>query len=315
MKKILLTLLVGLSLVSCKPKDPKHDFTIGINQFAQHPALDEAREGFIKALEEEGLDVEYIYENAQGEIPNANSISQKFISRETDLIFAIGTPSAQASKQVSQDIPILFSAVTDPVEAELVASLESPGGNISGTTDMGDVLGQLKLFKEISQDIKKIGVLYNTSESNSQAQLRLVEDLARDLDFEIIAMGVPNLNEMPLAIDSLLKKVDGVYALSDNLVALSVELYSKKLLEAKIPSISAEESQVRGGLLLTKGFSYYDLGYDTGKMAYEILVNSKDPSEIPVRPPSQSEVIINRSTWEALGLDENLIDNASFIDN
>ncbi len=201
---------------------------------ADHPALDDARLGFEDGLKELGVNAEIIYKNAQGDIPTSLSIAQKFVKDEVDLIYAIATSAAQTAKQATEEIPILFSAVTDPVKAEIVVDWDNVGGNITGTSDMAPIASQLKMFKEIDPNINKIGILYNTSEANSEIQLEEVKKLAPQEGLEVVAMGVSNANELPQAIDSLLNKVDGgVYGLSDNLIASSIALVSKKLIDKK----------------------------------------------------------------------------------
>lgn len=281
-------------------------YTIGISQLAEHPALDDARRGFEDGLKELEVDAEIVYQNAQGDIPNSLSIAQKFVKDKVDLIYAIATPAAQSAKQATKDIPVLFSAVTDPVKSEIVADWDNVGGNVTGTSDMAPTESQLKMFKEIDSNIKKIGILYNTGESNSEIQIDEVKELAPAEGLEVVTVGVTNTSEIPQAIDSLLKKVDAVYILSDNLVASSVELVSKKLIENKKISVSAEETQVRGGILVTNGLSYYELGKQTAKMAKEILVDKKDISTIPVGIAEKTITTVNEKTLTELGLDANL---------
>ncbi|TCU74160.1 putative ABC transport system substrate-binding protein [Tissierella praeacuta] len=281
-------------------------FKIGISQLADHPALDDARLGFEDGLKELGINAEIDYQNAQGDIPTTMSISQKFVRDKVDLIYAIATPAAQSAKQSTDDIPILFSAVTDPVKSEIVIDWKNVGGNVTGTSDMAPTDSQLKMFKEIDPSIKTIGILYNTSEANSEIQIEEVKNLAPNEGLEIITVGISNVNELPQAIDSILNKVDGIYALSDNLIASSVELLSKKLMDKKIISVCAEETQVKGGLLVTNGLSYYELGKQTAKMAKEILVDKKHVSTIPVGVAEKTITTVNIKTLEALELDINL---------
>ncbi|MEY8416274.1 ABC transporter substrate-binding protein [Tissierella praeacuta] len=281
-------------------------FKIGISQLADHPALDDARLGFEDGLKELGINAEIDYQNAQGDIPTTMSISQKFVRDKVDLIYAIATPAAQSAKQSTNDIPILFSAVTDPVKSEIVTDWKNVGGNVTGTSDMAPTDSQLKMFKEIDPSIKTIGILYNTSEANSEIQIEEVKNLAPNEGLEIITVGISNVNELPQAIDSILNKVDGIYALSDNLIASSVELLSKKLMDKKIISVCAEETQVKGGLLITNGLSYYELGKQTAKMAKEILVDKKHVSTIPVGLAEKTITTVNIKTLEALELDINL---------
>ena len=282
------------------------DYTIGIVQLAEHPALDDARKGFEDGLKELGINAKIDYQNAQGDIPTTITMSQKMVNDEVDLIYAIATSAAQSAKQVSQDIPVLFSAVTDPVEAEIVADWDNVGGNVTGTSDMAPTAEQLGMFKELDPSIETIGVLYNTSEANSKAQLEEVERLAPNAGLEVKAVGVNNINDIAQAIDSLLAKVDALYVLSDNLVASSVELVTHKLIENNMISVCAEESQVGGGILITNGLSYYELGKQTAQMAKEILVDKVAVSDIPVGTAEKTIVTVNEKTMKALGLDENL---------
>lgn len=282
------------------------DYTIGIVQLAEHPALDDARKGFEDGLKELGIDAKIDYQNAQGDIPTTISMAQKMVNDEVDLIYAIATPAAQSAKQVAKDIPVLFSAVTDPVEAEIVDDWNNVGGNVTGTSDMAPTAEQLQMFKELDPSIETIGILYNTSESNSQVQLEEVMKLAPEAGLKVETVGVNNINDIAQAIDSLLGKVDALYALSDNLVASSVELVSHKLIESNMISVCAEESQVGGGILITNGLSYYELGKQTAQMAKEILVDNMAVSDIPVGTAEKTIVTVNENTMKALGLDENL---------
>ena len=281
-------------------------YTIGINQLAEHPALDDARKGFEDGLKELGLNAEIVYQNAQGDIPNTVMIAQKFVKDEVDLIYAIATPAVQSTKQVTSDIPILFSAVTDPVKSEIVDDWDNVGGNITGTSDLADTSAQLKMFKEIDPSIKTIGILYNTGESNSTIQINEVEKLAPAEGLEVVTVGASNVNELPQAIDSLFNKIDALYILSDSMVAGAVELVSSKLIEYNLISVSTEETQVGGGILVTNGLSYYELGKQTAQMAKEILVDKKDISTIPVGLAEKTVTTVNEKTLQALNLDPNL---------
>ncbi len=281
-------------------------FKVGISQLSEHPALDDTRKGFEDGLKELGVNAEIIYKNAQGDIPNTVSIAQKFASDKVDLIFAIATPAAQSAKQATSDIPVLFSAVTDPVKAEIVSDWKNVGGNVTGTSDMAPTASQLKMFKEINPEIKTIGILYNTSEANSQVQIEEVMKLAPTEGLEVVTVGVSNVNELPQAISSIIKKVDALYMITDNMVAASVELMSKVAIENNMITVSAEETQVKGGLLVTNGLSYYELGKQTARMAKEILVDKKDVSTIPVGTAEKTITTVNQNTLKALGLDEHL---------
>lgn len=314
MKKLMAVLLATMVLLSgctTKVSNPSDSggtlYKIGIVQLAEHPALDDARRGFEDGLKELGVNAEVDYKNAQGDIPTTITISQKFSSDKVDLIYAIATPAAQSAKQAAGDIPLLFSAVTDPVKAGLVDDWDNVGTNVTGTSDLvEETAAQLRMFQTIDSSIKKIGIIYSTNEINSEIQIEEVKKVAPEVGLEVITMGVSNSNELPQALESLIKKVDALYNISDNMVATSVELVTSKLLENNMISISAEESQVNGGILITKGLSYYELGKQTAEMAKEILVDGVDIKTIPVGLAEKTSTTINIKTLKALGLNENL---------
>ena len=280
-------------------------FTIGISQLAEHPALDDTRRGFEDGLKELGVDAEIIVQNAQGDIPISLSIAQKFVKDNVDLIFAIATPAAQTAKQATDSIPIVFSAVTDPVIAELVDSRETPGANITGTSDEAPIEAQLSIFKELDKDIKKIGIIYSTDEANSKIQIDIVEKLANKLDLEIITIGISEINDIAQATNSIVKKVDGIYTITDNMVARAISVVAQIAKENNIITVGAEDSHVSGGILVSDGISYYELGRQSARMAKDILVDGKSPSTFPTEVSNNTKKSFNASTLKALGLDEN----------
>ena len=228
MSKLLLGLVVGgMLLTGCAKKEDTpvsgtgedntstKEFKIGISQLAEHPALDDARRGFEDGLKELGVNAKIDFKNAQGDIPTATTIAQKFVNDKVDLIYAIATPALQSAKQATKDIPILFSAVTDPVAAGILDSFEKPGGNITGTSDESPIDKQLKIFNDLDPTIKKVGIIYNTSEPNSEIQIAIAEKLAPDFGLEIVTMGISNINEIPQTMDSMVKKVDAIYTITD----------------------------------------------------------------------------------------------------
>ncbi|MBU5257535.1 ABC transporter substrate-binding protein [Tissierella praeacuta] len=291
-------------------------FKIGISQLADHPALDDARLGFEDGLKELGINAEIDYQNAQGDIPTTMSISQKFIKDKVDLIYAIATPAAQSAKQSTNDIPILFSAVTDPVVAELVDSMENPSGNVTGTSDASPMDRQLQLFKDLDSNIKKVGIIFNTSEPNSQVQVEMAKDLAPSIGLEIVEIGISSISDMPQAIDSIVKKVDGIYTITDNMVASAINIVSEKAISNKLITVGAEDSHVSGGILVTDGISYYELGKQTAQMAKEILVDKTLPSNVPSQTATNTKKVFNMKTLKALEIDENneVFKDASKID-
>lgn len=281
-------------------------YKIGIVQLMEHVALDDARIGFTERLDELGINYEVDYQNAQGDIGTARTIAEKFVNDKVDLIYAIATQAAEAAVGTGTEIPILFSAVTDPVTAHLVDSLEKPGLNVTGTSDAADIGHQLSLYKELDPSIETIGVIYTSDEINSIVQVDEVKRLAPEAGLTVEEVGIATISDLPQAAQSLIQKVDAMYIVSDNKIASSVALLSDLLIENKKISISAEESQVQGGILLTNGMKYLDLGTQTADMAKRILVDGENPGEIPVEKSNKLATVVNKNTLEALGLDPNL---------
>jgi len=279
--------------------------TIGITQIVEHPALDSAREGFIKALKDnsyvEGKNVTFIQENAQGDMSTAQTIAKKFVDKNVDLIFSIATPTTQAVKKATSTIPIVFTAVTDPVAAGLVNSLDKPGGNVTGTSDMEPINDQLKLIKDLVPGAKRIGIIYNAGEVNSTVQVKIAKDDAASLGYSIVEATVSNSSEVNQAAQSLVGKVDAIWLPTDNTVASSVAAIIKVANSAKIPVVAAEKGMVEGGSLATLGISYSDLGYQAGLMAIKILKGEK-PANIKVETAKDLQLIINQKEADAIGL-------------
>lgn len=303
--------LTGCSTEGSKSVASDDSFTIGITQLAEHPALDDARRGFEDGLNELGVNAEVVFQNAQGDIPNSLTIAQKFVNDEVDLIYAIATPAAQSAKQVTSDIPIIFSAVTDPVEAELVDSVDSPGGNVTGTSDASPMDRQLQLFKDLDSNIKNIGIIFNTSELNSQIQVDTAKELAADMGLNIVDVGVTTINDIPQAVDSISNKIDAIYTITDNMVASAINVVAEKAFENNMVTVGAEGSHLSGGILITDGISYYELGKQSARMAKEILVDGKSPADIPSETAANTSKVFNEETLSKLGLDKN---NVAFKD-
>lgn len=291
---------------------------IGISQIASHPALDLAREGFIEALNskgfKEGENLNLEIQNAEGDIATSQMISSSFISTSKDLIFAIGTPAAQSAFNSTQDIPIITTAVTDAVEAGLVKSKDKSGTNVAGTSDAVPIDKQLKLIQEIVKDVKTIGVLYNTSEVNSEIQINNLKELAEASQIEVIAKGVTSVNDISQALDSILDKVDVLYTPADNMVASSMAIIASKALEKNIPVVGAEEAHVKGGALITEGINYKKLGFEAGLMAVEVL-EGKDIKELSIKTLEETELVINEDTHQKLSIniDADIMERAELI--
>ncbi|ALC90388.1 ABC transporter substrate-binding protein [Bacillus sp. FJAT-18017] len=278
-------------------------YKVGISQFAPHPSLDAATEGFKKALEEKGLKVEFDDQNAQGEQPNAQVIAQNFAGDDVDLIFANATPSAIAALNVTKEIPILFTSVTDPVGAGLVKAFDQPGDNITGTTDNHpDATKKTIDFMTKEVGAKKIGVVYNAGEQNSVVQVKAVEELAKANGASIVEVSVSTTAEVKQAAESLVGRVDAIYVPTDNTVVSALDSVISVANEKKIPLFVGELDSMKKGAVAASGFSYNDLGYETGLMAVDILTGKKKPSDIQVALPQSLALMINKKAAEAQGL-------------
>jgi len=284
-------------------------YTIGISQFAEHGSLDNCREGFLAGLAEEGIvegeNLKVTVENAQADTGIANQIAQNFVANKVDLICAIATPSAQSAYNAAKDadIPTIFTAVTDPVAAELADEDGNPAGNITGTSDKLPVEKQLAMIREILPEAKTIGILYNTSEVNSEAAIAEYEAAVGEFGFKLETVGVSAAADIPLATDSILEKVDCINNLTDNLVVSSLPTILAKASEKNIPVFGSEVEQVKIGCLASEGLDYYKLGMQTGKMAAAVLKGEKKAGEMPYEIIEESSLYFNSKVMENLGLE------------
>ncbi len=309
LRLLLAVSLLGLVLVGCSPgeqgPDTAESFKIGISQIDEHPALDAARQGFIDGLSElgyqEGQDVEFIFKSAQGDTDTCRTIAEMFKEDQVDLILAIATPNAQAAANVINDIPIVITAITDPVLAGLADSLEKPGGNISGTTDMNPVREQIALVKEMLPEAAALGVIYNSGEDNSLVQIDIAREAAPEFGLELVEATVTNKSEVNQAALSLVGKVDAIYVPTDNTVAAALSAVIKVANSAGIPVFGSESAHVELGGLATFGIDYYLLGRQTAGVADEIL-QGKNPGDISIEGSRDLKLIINKQAAAELGL-------------
>ena len=271
-------------------------YRIGITQIASHPALDSAREGFKDAFKEAGIEADFDEKNANGETANANLIANNFVSSKEDLIFAIATNAAQPASQATNEIPVVFSAITDPQAAGILKD------NVTGVSDRMDVKQQIELLLKLNPNIKNLGVIYNSSEQNSKIQVEDLKKTAKELGLNLVEKSIVQANEIPQAADSLVREADAIYLPTDNLVASVVSLITEKAAVAKKIVFGAEAAHVKGGALITQGVSYYEIGKEAGKMAIEILKNGKKPSEIKFKTMPLNEIAVNEKTLSALGI-------------
>lgn len=275
-------------------------YKIGITQIVAHPSLDASREGFKKAIADAGLKATFDEKNAQGEFATATSIANTFNSGGYDLVLAIATPTAQASAQVITKIPILFTAVTDPVVAELVKTNEAPGGNVTGTNDMNPVADQIKIVKTVKPDARTLGVIYSSGEVNSEVQVKLARVAAAAEGLTLVEKTVTNTGEVSQAAASL--EVDAIYVPTDNNVVSGLASVVQVAEQKKIPLIVGEGDSVAKGGLITYGIDYNKLGYQTGQMAVKILSGAAKPATMPVESQAEYGWYVNTKAAARMGI-------------
>lgn len=283
-------------------------YTIGISQFAEHGSLDNCREGFIQGLEEEGLaegeNLEIKVNNADSDTGTAAQIADTFVADKVDLICAIATPSAQAAYNSARntDIPVVYTAVTNPEEAQLADDEGMPVGAVTGTSDQLPVEAQLAMIRELLPEAKTIGILYTTSEANSAYSITQYEKYAEEYGFTLETAGVTNTSEVSLAAASLLDKVDCLTNLTDNTVVSALPTVLDQANEKNIPVFGSEIEQVKLGCLAAEGLDYVNLGIETGKMAAQILKGEAKAEDMEYELLTDSSLYINQAVADNLGI-------------
>lgn len=280
-------------------------YKVGVIQLVQHVALDKTNEGFVQALADAGLNVEIDQQNASGDQATCLTIAETLVNNENDLIFAIATPAAQAVAGLTDSLPILCSAVTDPAASGLVESNEAPNCNVSGTSDLTPVKEQIDLMQQILPETKSVGLLYCSAEANSVIQTDMAKEALDAANISYKDYTVSNSNEIQTVVESMVGNVDCIYAPTDNMIAAGMATVAMVATENGIPVICGEEGMVDAGGLATYGIDYYQLGYMAGEQAVDILVNGADISTMPIGylPAEKCELSVNEETAEALGID------------
>lgn len=308
--------LIMMVLTGCGNKGTNSEtIKIGLVQLVEHTSLDQIREEIINELEDEGYkdgdNIEIDYQNAQNEQSNLKTICQGFVADDVDVIVAITTPAAQVAMGETKDIPIVFSAVTDPVTAEVVSDLQKPGGNVTGTSDAISVDKIMNLATEMTPGFKTIGALYNSSETNSVSAIEDLNEYAKANNLTVEEAAITSSNEIQPAAQKLAKKCDIVFSPTDNTVASSIAIANDVFIDAKVPFYVAADSMVKDGALATCGINYEDLGEETAQMVIEILKGG-NPADMPVRTMGEFEKYINSDTAKAMGIEipKNILEDA-----
>ncbi|GIO36019.1 ABC transporter substrate-binding protein [Paenibacillus antibioticophila] len=287
----------------------KDSYKIAISQYVEHPSLDATREGFMAALKDAGLvekeNLTVDYNNAQADSANNMSIAQKIAGEKYDLVLAIATPPAIAVAGQVKDSPILFAAVTDPLDAKLVSDLEHPGGNISGASDTNpEAIKKLMNFvADHFGDVKNVGVVLNEGEPNAVVMSKIAEEALKERGISLVKATVTNTSEVKQAAESLVGRVDAIYITLDNTVVEAVNTIIQTANEHDIPFFSADRDTVEKGAFATVGFKYFDHGYQVGQMAVEVLKNGKNVGDLQVTVPDKLDFILNLSAAAEQGIE------------
>lgn len=307
--KVLGAALLTMAMIGSTNVLAAEEYTIGIQQFAEHGSLDNCREGFLEGLKEEGIEegknLTVEYKNAAADMGTAGQISNSFVSSKVDLICGIATPSAQScyNAAMESEIPVIYTAVTDPVAAELVDEEGNPVGEITGTSDRLPVKQQLEMIRTMLPKASTIGILYTTSEANSESAIKDYESMAQEYGFTIETAGITATADIPLAAEGLLGKVDCLTNLTDNTVVSSLPAILEMANEKNIPVFGSEIEQVKLGCLAAEGLDYVALGKQTGKMAAQVLKGEKKASEIPYETIEEANLYLNTKVAENLGIE------------
>lgn len=283
-------------------------YTIGISQFAEHGSLDNCREGFLAGLAEEGIvegdNLTVLYDNAQTDTGTASTIADNYVSKKVDLICAIATPCAMSAynSTMSTDIPVIYTAVSDPVGAGLAKEDGMPVGNLSGTCDALAVDAQLQMIRQIMPDAVKIGILYTTSEANSVSTVAAYKEAADAYGFEIVDVGINTTADVDLAAADLASRVDCITNLTDNTVVSALQTLLAKAADAGIPVFGSEVEQVKAGCVASMGLEYFELGKQTGRMAAKVLKGEAEASAMKYETIAEPSLYVNTAAAEKAGL-------------
>ncbi|MFM0900727.1 ABC transporter substrate-binding protein [Streptococcus suis] len=298
--------LLTLAACSSSSEQASSDVVkVGVLQYMEHESLTAVREGFVTELEangyKEGEKLVLDYQNAQGDQANLQTISEQLIDGN-DIVLAIATPSAQSLATVSTETPIVFTAVTDPLSADLVESIEKPGGLLTGTSDQAPIDKQVELLGQAVPDAKTVGILYTTSERNSEVQVEQAKELLEKAGYKVVVKGITSSNEVQDATTSLMKDVDALFIPTDNTVASTMTMIGELSVEHKVPVIGGSTDMVDEGGLLTYGTNYEALGRQTAKMAIKIIEGA-NVSETAVEYPETVSLHVNEEMAQKLGID------------
>ncbi|MCT7375593.1 ABC transporter substrate-binding protein [Chelativorans salis] len=315
MRKLLLIAAASLALATAASAQTAK---VSVTAIVEHPALDAVRDGVRDGLEEagyrEGENLEFAYESAQGNPATAAQIAREFVGDAPDVIVPISTPSAQAAAAATRDIPVVFSAVTDPLAAGLVESNEAPGGNVTGVSDLTPIAEHVALIRELVPSVESIGFVYNPGEANSVALLEHFRNAAEEEGLSVVEAAANKSADVQAAARSLVGKADAIYVPTDNTVVSALEALIAVAEQNDLPLISGDTDSVERGTLASIGFDYYQLGKQTAEVVVRVL-EGEDPGTIPVTFASGTDLVINRKAAEAMDvtLPDEMVQRASKV--
>lgn len=296
--------LAALLLAACQPQEQAagdKTVKVGVLQYVEHESLTASRLAFEKELEQAGYTIDWDYQNAQADQSQLQTMSEGLVE-DNDLVLAIATPAAQALATATVDTPVVFTAVTDPVAAGLVDSLDKPGGLLTGTSDQSPIDQQVALIKQALPEAKTVGILYTTNETNSEVQVAQAEKALAALGYTIKTMGISSSNEVQDVAGRLMSQVDVVFVPTDNTIASTMALIGELSLTTKVPVVGGSTDMVDVGGLLTYGTDYEELGAQTARQALKVL-EGQAPEQLAVELPQHLTLHINQDMAKALGLD------------
>lgn len=300
---------VASSIVSSSSDDfsSKKVIRLGIIQQLEHSSLEQVREYFLRDLEqylkENNVKLEFELQNAQNDISNCQTIAVQFANKDLDLVLSLGTTASQAVAKEIKDKPIIAAAVTDPLSAKLLKSLDKPGGNLTAVSDLGSMEEQVKLIKTWSPDLKKIALLYSSNEVNSVQQIELMKEELKKVDLEFSDYTFSNSSELNSLLETAMQATDAIYIPSDNTLASSMALVHKLELQYKVPVIVAAQGMLEEGGLSCVGIDYRNLGSEAAKIAERVLINGEDIGEIPVKYLEDLDFMYREDTLNSIGID------------
>lgn len=302
----LFSFLCLLSFQGANAQQDRAKRVVLVTQIVEHPALNAVRKGLQDVLkryaEAQNIEIDIIYENAQGSIPLAGQLAKKFAAEGGDVVVGISTPSAQTLKSaVRGKTPLVFSALTDPVSAKLVDQKDLPGNNVTGVTDLPPFQKQMAFIQNVVPSLKRLGVLYNPGEANAVASLDLLKKELEPLGVDLIPAAVNRSSEVAQAAKRLIKKVDALYIPNDNTVVSGINAVIRLCHDLKVPLFAADIMLVKKGLVGMIGFDYYSIGLQTGELIQRVL-EGEDAGSIPVQNPTLLKEILNPSAAEKMGV-------------